>query len=80
MRPLDESGNVLVGETEQRDTSGCVVWAEEGAVVLDGVQDLVVVQANGVTLVTTPERSAHLKELLASLSPRFTGPGETPKA
>ncbi len=80
VRSVDESGNVLVGETEQRDTSNCVVWAEEGAVVLDGVQDLVVVQANGVTLVTTPERSAHLKELLASLSPRFTGPGETPKA
>jgi mannose-1-phosphate guanylyltransferase len=80
VRPLDESGNVLVGETEQRDSSDCVVWVEEGAVVLDGVQDLVVVQANGVTLVTTPERSAHLKELLASLSPRIIGPGETPKA
>ena len=80
IRPRDSSDNVLVGETFQRDASRCVVWAEDGAVVVDGVEDLVVVQANGVTLVTTPERSAHLKELLTSLPPGFTNPGDTPKA
>jgi len=36
-------------------------------VVLYGVKDLVVVRANGMVLVTTPERASHLKELLASL-------------
>jgi mannose-1-phosphate guanylyltransferase len=71
VRPQDDSGNVLVGDTVQRDASNCVAWAEEGAVVIDGVQGLVVVQANGVTLVTTTERSAHLKQLLTSLPPRF---------
>jgi mannose-1-phosphate guanylyltransferase len=80
VRPRDASDNVLVGETLQRDASRCIVWAEDGAVVVDGVEDLVVVQANGVTLVTTPERSAHLKELLTSLPPGFTNSGDTPKA
>ena len=75
VRPQDDSGNVLVGDTVQRDASNCVVWAEDGAVVIDGVQGLVVVQANGVTLVTTTERSAHLKQLLASLPPRFQPAG-----
>jgi mannose-1-phosphate guanylyltransferase len=75
VRPQDDSGNVLVGDTVQRDASNCVAWAEDGAVVIDGVQGLVVVQANGVTLVTTTERSAHLKQLLASLPPRFQASG-----
>ena len=66
----DAAGNVLVGEATQRDASDCVVWADDGTVVLDGVKDLVVVRANGVTLVTTRERSARLKELLASLPQR----------
>ena len=75
VRPQDGSGNVLVGDAVQRDASDCVVWAEDGAVVIDGIQGLVVVQANGVTLVTTPERSAHLKQLLASLPPQFRPSG-----
>lgn len=75
VRPRDDSGNVLVGDTVQCDASNCVAWAEDGAVVIDGVQGLVVVQANGVTLVTTTERSAHLKQLLASLPPRFQPSG-----
>ena len=75
VRSQDNSGNVLVGDTVQRDASNCVVWAEDGAVVIDGVQGLVVVQANGVTLVTTTERSAHLKQLLTSLPPRFRPSG-----
>ncbi len=75
VRPQDDSGNVLVGDTVQCDASNCVAWAEDGAVVIDGVQGLVVVQANGVTLVTTTERSAHLKQLLASLPPRFQPSG-----
>ena len=71
VRPQDDAGNVLVGDATQRNASDCVVWAEDGSVVLDGVENLVVVQANGITLVTTHERSAHLKELLASLPDKY---------
>jgi mannose-1-phosphate guanylyltransferase len=62
-------GNVVVGEAIVRDSAGCVVWAEDGPVVVDGVRDLVVVRANGRVLVTTRERAGRLKELLESLPP-----------
>lgn len=67
VRQGDESGNVLAGQVFQRDSAGCVAWADEGAVVLDGINDLVVVQANGITLVTTKQRSTQLKDLLDAL-------------
>lgn len=63
----DQGGNVIVHRAFQRDSEGCVAWGEDGAVVLDGVRDLVVVQANGITLVTTKERAAHLKALLDAI-------------
>ena len=75
VRSTDASGNVLVGDVEQRDASDCVAWTEDEPVILDGVHDLVVVRANGVTLVTTRERSTHLKELLATLPDRFSTNG-----
>jgi mannose-1-phosphate guanylyltransferase len=67
VRATDAAGNVLVGRTFQLDSAGCVVWADDGAIVLDGVRDLVVVRANGVTLVTTTARAEHLKTLLAAM-------------
>jgi mannose-1-phosphate guanylyltransferase len=67
VRQCDDQGNVLVGSAVQWEASDCVAWAEDGSIVLFGVKDLVAVHANGVTLVTTKERAANLKELLASL-------------
>ncbi len=67
VRPKDGRGNVVVGEVVARDTQNCVVWSAEGPVVVDGVKDLVVVRANGVTLVTTTDRAQHLKSLLEAL-------------
>ncbi len=67
VRGQDAAGNVLAGSAVVRESHGCVVWSESGATVVDGVSDLVVVTANGVTLVTTRERAAHLKELLQDL-------------
>ncbi len=69
VRALDAAGNVTVGEAVARDAEQCIVWAEDGPVVVDGVRDLVVVRAHGVTLVTTRERAAHLKSLLEALPP-----------
>ncbi len=67
VRDEDESGNVIVGNAYQQQAERCVIWADRDAVVLDGVSDLVVVNANGVTLVTTRDRSARLKDLLGNL-------------
>jgi mannose-1-phosphate guanylyltransferase len=44
-----------------------VVHAEAGAVVLYGVNDLVVVVRDGLVLVTTVDRSTDLKTLIEAL-------------
>ena len=70
-RAPDAAGNVLVGDAVAQDATDCVVWADDGPVVVDGASNLVVVRANGVTLVTTRERAAHLKTLLETLPERL---------
>ena len=75
IRTPDEAANVLVDDAVAVDSSGSVVWAGDGPVVLFGVRDLVVVRANGVVLVTTQERAARLKDLLPSLPPRLRDVG-----
>jgi mannose-1-phosphate guanylyltransferase len=67
VRTADADGNVPSGTVFLRDSHGNVVHAEGPTVVLYGVDDLVVVTTNGVTLVTTVERAADLKTLLDSL-------------
>lgn len=67
VRTRDAQGNVVVGEVLARDARNCVVWGADGPVVVDGVNDLVVVRANGVTLVTTTDRAQYLKTLLETL-------------
>jgi mannose-1-phosphate guanylyltransferase len=67
VRTADAEGNVPSGHVFLRDAHGNVVHAEGPSVVLYGVDDLVVVATNGVTLVTTVERAADLKSLLDAL-------------
>jgi mannose-1-phosphate guanylyltransferase len=67
VRAPDADGNVPSGPAYLRDSHGNVVHVEGTTAVLYGVDDLVVVSAGGVTLVTTVERAADLKALLDSL-------------
>ncbi len=67
VRPCDADGNALAGDAHAVDARGNVVHAEDGTVVLYGVDDLVVVTCRGLTVVTTVERSHTLKDLLAKL-------------
>jgi mannose-1-phosphate guanylyltransferase len=69
VRAADEAGNVVSGEAHVEASTGNVVHAEGNAVVLYGVSDLVVVTRDGLTLVTTRERSADLKSLVEALPP-----------
>jgi mannose-1-phosphate guanylyltransferase len=69
VRTADADGNVHSGTAFLRDAHRNVVHADGPTVVLYGVDDLVVVTTNGVTLVTTVERAADLKSLLDSLPP-----------
>jgi mannose-1-phosphate guanylyltransferase len=76
VRPKDPSGNVLVGRGVLEDTHDCIVWSERDAVVLCGVKDLVVVQANGRVLVMPTERAAQMKQLLDALPAEIRDVGE----
>jgi mannose-1-phosphate guanylyltransferase len=67
VKPGDSSGNVTSGEVLSLDAKGNVVHAEGGPVVVYGVNDLVVVTRNGMTLVTTTDHSSDLKRLIDSL-------------
>jgi mannose-1-phosphate guanylyltransferase len=74
VRHADASGNVAVGDdVHVLDATGCVVWSEEGTVIVDGLADAVVVQARGITLVTTAARAPDLKKLLDRLPPALVG-------
>ncbi len=68
VRALDAQGNATHGRVHAQEASGNVVHAEGSTVVLYGVHDLVVIVRDGVTLVTTVERSADLKPLVNALA------------
>lgn len=65
----DERGNVRVGGGSVIGGRDNIVYADDAPVVLWGVDDLVVVRTEGMTLVTKRETVADLKDLL-SLLPR----------
>lgn len=73
-RPADASGNVALGRTVAVESRDNVVFAEGGAVVLYGVDDLIVVRTGGVTFVTSRGRAPELKELVSALPPDLKDP------
>ena len=73
VRQLDGGGNAAHGRVHLLDARRNVVHAGGNAVILYGVEDLVVVTGGGLTLVTTVERSSDLKTLIQSLPPAFLG-------
>jgi mannose-1-phosphate guanylyltransferase len=70
VRELDVEGNASFGDVYAVQAGNNVVHAEGQTVVLYGVNDLVVVSRNGITLVTTMERAADLKKMLEALPER----------
>lgn len=68
LRPRDAHGNVTVGHvTLGNDVRNCVVWAEDEHIAVTGIQDTVVVRANGHTLVMPTGRADQLKALVQRL-------------
>ena len=65
--PKDGQGNAALGDVEALDSGDNVVVSEGRLTALVGVRNLVVVQADGVTLVCDKNRSQELKALLAKL-------------
>lgn len=73
VRPADSSGNVTAGEAHAIDSEDSVVWSEDGATVVYGVKNVVVVRARGITLVTTTDKAPDLKRLLDKLPRALAG-------
>ena len=67
VRARDKTGNAVSGKAYVVDAHDNVVHAEGSTVVLYGVSDLVVVERDGLVLVTTVDRSADLKTLIDAL-------------
>ena len=67
VRERDAHGNALAGPVVAVSARDNVAHAEGNTVVLYGVEGLVVVSRDGITLVTTVERAADLKTLLDAL-------------
>lgn len=67
-------GNVVQGEARFVDSRDNIVYSEESPVVLFGVDDLVVVRTDDVTLVTSREQAPRLKELLDELPDELRNP------
>jgi mannose-1-phosphate guanylyltransferase len=75
VRAKDPNGNVVVGRAFMHNSEDCIVWAERDTVVLSGVQDIIVVQANGRILVMPSEQAASMKQLLDALPPEIRDTG-----
>jgi mannose-1-phosphate guanylyltransferase len=69
VRAGDAGGNIAHGRVHAHDATANVVYATGTDVVLFGVSGLVVVEHNGVVLVTTEEKARNLKPLLEQLPP-----------
>lgn len=60
----DQAGNVVIGETEGLDAGSNIVYSKDRLTALLGVENLVVVQAEGVTLVCAKDRAQDIKKLV----------------
>lgn len=65
--PIDEQGNAIQGDCAAIDSTSNIIVSEGRLTALVGVRDLVVVQADGVTLVCNKAHAQNIKALLAKL-------------
>jgi mannose-1-phosphate guanylyltransferase len=68
--PKDDAGNTCIGQTELLASSGNVVYSKGRLTACLGVEDLIVVQADGVTLVCARDRAQDIKQLVKALHER----------
>ena len=73
VRDKDEFGNVTTGDVHLLDCCDNVVYTDSGRIAIFGVDNLVVVVHDGLTLVTTREKAADLKRLVESLPSKEKG-------
>ena len=69
--PKDAKRNTLIGHAATFDSAGNIIVSRDQLTALVGVKNLIVVQADGVTLVCARDRAQDIKQLLAEI--RKTG-------
>ncbi len=66
--PSDAQGNTIQGDVMTSETRGSIIVSDDGGLIATlGVEDLVIVQSGGATLVARKDRLDQLKNLVASL-------------
>lgn len=75
-RPQGERGNVLHGDVHAVESADNIVMAEDGTVVLFGVQNLAVVRRGDIVLVAERDKTPDLKSLLEKLPPELRDPDQ----
>ncbi len=65
--PKDEGGNTLIGDCQTLDSSGNIIYSKGRLTAVIGAENLVVVQAEGVTLVCTKEKAQNIKQMVSEL-------------
>ena len=68
--PVDAHGNIAQGPHVALESTGCILYSQNGTVATFGVSDLIVVQAYGKVLVCSKEKAADLKRLVTALGPQ----------
>ena len=64
----DASGNTTQGSVHPVDTKGCIIVSDDGGLIATlGVEDLVIVQSGGATLVARRDQLDRLKSLVEGL-------------
>ncbi len=65
--PQDEAGNTKIGNVETLNADGNIVLSKDRLTAVIGVKDLIVVQAEGVTLVCPKDRAQDIKQMVLAL-------------
>ena len=63
----DESGNTNIGQVETLDARDNIILSKDRLTAVIGVDNLVVVQAEGVTLVCPKDRAQDIKKMVVAL-------------
>jgi mannose-1-phosphate guanylyltransferase len=67
VRQRDARGNIIVGPVYVEGSTDCICWSDGEPIVVSGAQELVIVHANGRTLVMHRSKAADLKQVLDRL-------------
>lgn len=63
----DADGNTLIGECQQIDSTNNIIYSKDRLTAVIGAENLIVVQADGVTLVCSKDRAQDIKRMVTEL-------------